>query len=108
MPKTPAKKIDPPAPRRAPRAKVPKITAPRLPAAEGVVQYVKAGQTAGWRDLWVFDLKAKKYVPDVLEANALEGWYDQAMRDGSGALVRRGAGVAFRRVRRAIRIDRRG
>lgn len=94
-------------PKAAPAAK-PKPVAARLPRAEGVVFYVKAGVTPGWRDLWVYDLKAKKYVPDVAEANALEGWYDQAVRDASGALQRRGVGYAFRRVRGKIRIDRRG
>lgn len=97
MPKKPA----------APKAK--KTTTAPAPAVTGEkpILYVKAGVTPGWKDLWVWDVKAKRYVADVAEANAVEGWFDQAVRDDQGNLTRRGSSIALRRVRKSIRIDRR-
>lgn len=91
----------------APKAK--KITAPvpQVPAADRALLYVKAGQTVGWRELFVWDVRAKAYVRDILEANAAEGWYDQAIRKADGTLEVRPMGVAYRRVRRRIEIHRR-
>lgn len=99
-----AKPRSPLAPRPVPAQDV--QTSDLTPAKKPVL-YVKAGVTVGWRDHWVFDLKTKRYVRDVAEANVPEGWYNQAVRNVDGTLQRRGDGIAYRRVRAPIRIDRR-
>lgn len=80
----------------------------KIEPEKGAALYVKAGKIPeGWRKLMVYDLKAKRYLDDILEANALEGWFVQAVRDSAGNLQRRGENLVTRRVSRAIRIDRR-
>lgn len=91
----------------APKAKKTPVVVQPVNPADRAILYVKAGQTVGWKDLYVWDVRAKVYVKDVLEANASEGWYDQVLRNPDGSLQQRGMGTAFRRVRRAIEIHRR-
>lgn len=77
------------------------------PTAERPLLYVKAGgPPANWKAVRVIRKANGQEVRDVVEANAYDGWFDQAVRDKAGAVerdkVRR---MIIRRVRAAIRLE---
>lgn len=78
------------------------------PPPDTPILYAKAGQHPDWRKLQVVHAKNGRLIPDVVEANAHEGWYVQAVREG-GAVKRNASGqMVTRRVVAAIKIQRKG
>lgn len=78
------------------------------PPPDKPILYAKAGQHPDWRKLQVVHAKNGRLIPDVLEANAHEGWYVQAVRE-KGELRRNAQGqLATRRVHGAIKIQPKG
>ncbi len=80
---------------------------PSPAAAPRPLLYVKAGgPPANWKKIQVVLKSNGRKVPDVVEADAHEGWYDQAMRDKAGSIERDKVGrMRIRRVRAAIRLE---
>lgn len=70
------------------------------------ILYAKAGSTPDWRKLQVVHAKNGRLIPDVLEANAHEGWYVQAVKDADGGLMVANGQTKTRRVHAPIRIKR--
>lgn len=90
-------------PKAKPKPKPTKTVKADLPKP---VLYVKVGgPPANWRSLVVWDVKARKYVVDIVEADAHHGWYRQALRDAAGNVQIRHGEYVTRRVERAIRIE---
>lgn len=75
--------------------------------AERPILYVKAGgPPKNWKSVRVIRKANGQEVRDVVEANAHEGWLDQAVRDKAGAIERDKVGrMIIRRVRAAIRLE---
>lgn len=73
------------------------------------ILYVKAGgPPENWRKVRVIRKANGQEVRDVVEANAHEGWFDQAVRDKAGNIKRDKVGrMIIRRVRSAIKLETR-
>lgn len=69
--------------------------------------YIRAGKhPKDWRDYNV--TRAGRVVPDVIEADAVNGWFVQAVRDKAGQIERHASGtMKTRRVQAKIKIVRR-
>lgn len=76
------------------------------PMTEKPILYVKAGKTpANWRDLVVKRAAGGRVIPDVVEADAFNGWFVQAIRDKAGKVERSPGGtMRTRRVQAKIKI----
>jgi len=72
------------------------------------VLYVRAGSNGApknWRDLVVKRAAGGRVIPDVVEADAFNGWFVQAVRDKAGKIERTPSGVMkTRRVEAKIKI----
>lgn len=77
----------------------------RVPVSEKPIYYVKAGKApANWRDLVV--KRRGRVVPDIVEADAFNGWFVQAVRNKAGDIEKTPAGVMrTRRVEAKIVIE---
>lgn len=72
------------------------------------ILYVKAGVTPGWRELDVVFKANGRVLRDVIEADAHNGWYVQAVRDAEGMVQRRRDGsMVTKRMIGHVRIVRR-
>lgn len=67
--------------------------------------YYQRGVTKGWKDQKVVHRSNGRPIPDVMEANVMEGWYFQAVRGEDGKIQARKSGdPVCRRVSGKIRI----
>lgn len=78
-----------------------------IPPPDRQLLYVKAGGPPdSWRKVRVIRKANGQEVRDVVEANAHEGWFDQAVRNKAGNIERDKVGrMIIRRVRAAIRLE---
>lgn len=72
------------------------------------VLYIRAGRhPKDWRSYNVTHANGR-VIPDVIEADALNGWFVQAVRDKAGQVERHASGrMMTRRVQAKIKIVRR-